>query len=187
MVPWSALLFPILASAALVFVVSSLIHMVIKWHQSDYRKLPNEEEVRAVLKRSAAAPGQYIVPHCKDSKDACSPEMAQKFAEGPNLVMHLRPNAPMQLGPFLGKWVLYTVVVSALVAYVARIALPAGTDYLQVFRVVGFTAWLAYAWQGPSDSIWKGKPWSITAKEMFDGLLYGLVTAGAFGWLWPRG
>ena len=35
-------------------------------------------------------------------------------------------------------------------------------------------------------AIWMGKPWSVAWKEVFDGLLYGLVTAGAFGWLWPR-
>ena len=36
------------------------------------------------------------------------------------------------------------------------------------------------------DSIWKGQPWSATLKSVFDGLLYALVTAGVFGWLWPR-
>jgi hypothetical protein len=29
-------------------------------------------------------------------------------------------------------------------------------------------------------------PWSIVLKESFDGLIYSLLTAGTFGWLWPR-
>jgi len=36
------------------------------------------------------------------------------------------------------------------------------------------------------NAIWKGQPWSVTLKEIFDGLVYGLLTAGTFGWLWPR-
>ncbi len=57
---------------------------------------------------------------------------------------------------------------------------------MRVFRVVAMSGWLAYSWQGPSDSIWKGKPWSSTFREMVDGLVYALITAGTFGWLWPR-
>jgi hypothetical protein len=186
MVAWSQLIVPILVSAALVFVASSVIHMVLKLHNPDYRKLANEDEVRAAIRKGGAGPGQYIVPHCLDGKEACTPEMAQKFAEGPNAVLYVRANGPMKLGPFLGQWVLYSVLVSCLAAYVARATLTPGVEYLRVFQVVGVSAWLAYAWQGPSDSIWKGKPWAITVRGMFDGLVYALLTAGAFGWLWPK-
>lgn len=186
MVAWSTLVVPILVSAGLVFVASSLIHMVLKWHAPDYRQLPNEDGVRAALQKAGAAPGQYVIPYCKDSKEMSSPEMTKKYAEGPNFVMFLRPNGAIKLGPFLGKWVLYSVIVSALAAYIARVALLPGANYLQVFRIVGFSAWLAYSWQGPADSIWKGKPWSLTAREMVDGLIYGMLTGGAFGWLWPK-
>jgi len=64
--------------------------------------------------------------------------------------------------------------------------LPVGTSYLMVFHTVGLTAFLAYAAGQLPAAIWMGKPWSIAAKEVLDGLIYGLVTAGAFGWLWPR-
>ena len=36
------------------------------------------------------------------------------------------------------------------------------------------------------NSIWWGKPWRNTCLEALDGVLYGLLTAGSFGWLWPR-
>jgi hypothetical protein len=39
----ASLWLPILLAAVGVFVVSSLIHMLFKWHNRDYRKLPNED------------------------------------------------------------------------------------------------------------------------------------------------
>ena len=30
------------------------------------------------------------------------------------------------------------------------------------------------------------KPWRSAAKDLADGFIYGLLTGGAFGWLWPR-
>ncbi|MDZ4774326.1 MAG: hypothetical protein SGI72_14455 [Planctomycetota bacterium] len=186
MVTWSQLLLPIALSAVFIFIASSIIHMVLKWHNADYRKLANEDEVRVAIRKSAPTPGQYVFPHALDGKDCNSPETKKKFEEGPIGVMYIRPNGQVKLGPFLGSWVLYTLVVSALVAYVAQFTLTSGADYTDVFRLVGTTAWLAYAWQSPSDSIWKGKPWISTFRCLVDGLVYALITAGTFGWLWPR-
>jgi hypothetical protein len=90
------------------------------------------------------------------------------------------------MGPSLAQWFVFSLVISALIAYAAAHALEPGTPYLEVFRVVGTIAWLGYAGAAAPASIWMGRPWSITLKEVFDGLLYGLVTAGMFGWLWPR-
>jgi hypothetical protein len=64
--------------------------------------------------------------------------------------------------------------------------LPAGSDYLRVFRFAGTTAFIAYSaalWQMP---IWYRRSWVITIKATVDGLIYALLTAGTFGWLWPR-
>lgn len=183
MVAWSALLVPILIAVALVFVASSVIHMVLQWHKPDYRKLPDEEAARAAMR--GLPPGEYIVPHCLDPKQMAEPGMAKRIEEGPSLVIWSKAPGQMQLGPFLGKWVLYVLVVSSVVAYVARAVLPPGAEYLQVFQLVGATAWLAYAWSTPADSIWKGKPWSSTARYLVDGLVYAALTAGAFAWRWP--
>ena len=186
MVSWIDLLWPSLLSAVLVFVASSVIHMVLKLHNVDYKKLSNEDEVRAALRKGSPAPAQYLMPHCADSKEMASPEMARKLEEGTNAVIYVRPNGAPKLGPFLGKWVLYSLVISLLAGYVARSALAPGAAYLSVFQIVGASAWLAYAWQSPSDSIWKGKPWSVTFRAMVDGLIYAALTAGSFAWLWPR-
>lgn len=182
-VEWVQLLVPIVLSAVLVFIASSVIHMVLKYHNADYWKLPDEDAAMAAL--GQLAPGQYILPHCADPKQMENPEVQRKLQQGPVGVLHVKPSGMPNMGSFLGRWILYTVVVSAIVAYVARSQLLAGAAYLDVFQLVGVSTWLAYAWAAPADSIWMGKPWSVTIKHMVDGLVYSLLTAGTFAWLWP--
>ena len=84
------------------------------------------------------------------------------------------------------QWFLYLVVVGIFSAYVAGRALHPGEEYLHVFRFAGTTAFLCYTvalWQM---SIWYRKPWITTIKSTIDGLIYALLTAGVFGWLWPQ-
>lgn len=181
-----ALWLPVVLSAVLVFVLSSIIHMVLKYHNRDYRKLPNEDAVRAALRAGNPEPRQYVIPYCAEMKEMESPEMRQKFIDGPVGVLNLRRPGPPTMGPMLLQWFGYTLVVSLFVGYVAAHAIPAGASYLDVFRIVGTVGFLAYAAGQVPAAIWMGKPWTVAGKEVFDGLLYGLVTAGAFGWLWPR-
>jgi len=182
----AALWQPIVLSAVLVFILSAIIHMVLKYHNSDYRRLPNEDAVRAALRSGNPEPGQYIFPHAGDMKNMGSPEMQQKFIEGPVGVLYLKRPGPPTRGPALAQWFLFNLGVSLLVAYVAARTISPGAEYLNVFCTVAAITFLAYGAGVVPASIWMGKPWVVTAKEMFDGLLYALVTAGAFGWLWPR-
>ena len=62
MVTLGALWQPIVLSAVLVFITSSLIHMVLKYHASDYRPLPNEDAVRAALRAGNPPPGSTSSP-----------------------------------------------------------------------------------------------------------------------------
>jgi hypothetical protein len=90
------------------------------------------------------------------------------------------------MGKQLASWFLYSILVGVFAGYVAGIVLGPGAPYLTVFRTTGTVAFAGYAlglWQ---NSIWYGKAWSITLKSTFDGLVYALLTAGAFGWLWPE-
>lgn len=182
MIDWSQLLLPALLSAVAVFIASSLIHMVLKWHVSDYSRFSNEDEIRAAIRKGAPGPGMYMLPFCshEQMKD---PAAAQKFVEGPVGLVTLRANGPIQMGGFLGKWFVYCFVVALVSGYVAHFALQGQTRaYMDVFRLVGTVAWLGFAWAGPADSIWMGKPWSSTLKHMFDGLIYALCVAGCFAW-----
>jgi hypothetical protein len=186
MVSLSQLWLPCLVSAVLVFVASSLIHMVIKWHNSDFLKLSNEDEVRAAIRKGNPTPGQYVLPHFADMNDMKKPEAQQKFVEGPIGFLTLKASGPPSMGLPLVLWFLFSLVVSIFAAYLAGRTLPAGVPYLRVFRVAGTVAFLAYAGGAVPAAIWMGKPWRSAVKELVDGLIYGLLTAGVFGWLWPR-
>jgi hypothetical protein len=177
---------PILLSSVIVFVVSSVIHMVLPWHKSDYPKIPNEERFVDALRPLAVPPGDYMVPRPSSTQEMRSPEFAEKMKRGPVMVLTVMPNGPFAMGKNLVLWFLYSPVVGFLAAYVAGTALPAGTPYLRVFQFVGVTAFIGYSvalWQM---SIWYRRAWRLTIKATVDGLIYALLTAGIFGWLWPQ-
>jgi hypothetical protein len=186
MVTLGSLLVPIVLSAVLVFIASSIIHMVLKYHNKDYSPLPNEDAVRAAIRAGNPPPGQYIIPYCSDMKAMEKPEVKQKYIEGPVGVLNLMRPEPPKMGKYLSQWFVFILVVSFFIAYIAAHSIPAGARYLEVFRVVGAVGFLAYAAGQLPAAIWMGKPWKVAWKEAFDGLVYGLVTAGTFGWLWPR-
>jgi hypothetical protein len=185
-VPVHALWLPILLSAVIVFVASSIIHMALPIHKSDYRKLPNEDKVLDALRSAGVTPGRwYIFPFCTH-KEMKSPEVLEKFKRGPVGSLTIRPSGAPAMGKFLGQWFLYCIVVSILVAYLTGRTRVAGTPYLEVFRVAGCAGFLAYSVALIQDAIWKGEAWAVTFKHVLDGLIYGLLTAGTFGWLWPK-
>jgi hypothetical protein len=186
MVPISALWMPILASAVIVFVASSILHMVVPYHKSDYRKLPEEDRVVDALRAAGVTPGPaYHFPH-STHKEMKSPEVVEKFKRGPIGLLTVIPSGPPAMGKYLGLWFVYCVVVGTVVAFVAGTTLSAGTRYLVVFHLTGLAAFLAYGVGQLQDSIWKGQSWGVTFKHVVDGLIYALLTAGTFGWLWPR-
>ena len=186
MVSVEQLWLPIVASAVAVFVASSIIHMLLKYHNSEYRKLPNEDEVRAALRSSASSPGQYVIPHVADHALLKNPEVAQKFVEGPIAMIAMRKPGPIQMGPFLAQWFVMNVVVAIFAGYLASKMVPAGASFLAICRPVSLVTFLAYAGGSATAAIWMGKPWSAAIKEIFDAFIFGLVTALVFAFLWPH-
>ncbi len=183
MVPLSALWLPILVSAVFVFIASSVLWMALPfWHRPDNKKLPDEKAVLDGL--SPAKSGQYIVP-CVDW-GKMTPEEREQMQRGPIAMVLLRNPGDFSMGKALGLWFFYPLVVSFFVAYLAGHTLASGTHYLTVFRVVGTAGFLAYGFRTVPDAIWYGKPWTVVIKDMIDGLIYSLLMAGTFGWLWPR-
>ena len=185
MVSVTQLIFAIVGSAVAVFVASSLIHMVFKWHNKDYRGFANEDAVRAAIKASSPEPGQYVVPYCADMKDMAKPEVQQKYVEGPIGFMMVMRNGTPKMGPMLGQWFVLSLVVAAVAGYLASRTVPAGASFLAVARVVSLVTFMAFATGGVSYAIWFGKPWAATAKDLLDAFIYGLVTACVFGLAWP--
>ena len=182
----SALWLAILLSSVIVFIVSSIIHTVLPWHKTDYPSVPNEDRVRDALRPLAIPPGDYFIPRASSGGEMRSPEFCAKLNEGPVLVLTVMPNGPSPMGRNLVLWFVYCVVVGCFAAYVAGRALPPGAPYLRVFQFVGATAFVGYVLALFQMSIWYRRAWSTTIKSTVDGLIYALLTAGAFGWLWPR-
>ena len=185
MVPIASLWLPILLSAVAVFIVSSIIHMFLGYHSADYRRLPAEDEFMAAVRKLDVPPGDYMVP-CPASHAAFKdPAFQEKFKAGPRAMMTVfGPYTGM--GAQLGLWFLYAVLISVTAAYISGRALAPGAHYLNVFRFAGATAFYGYSLAHLQASIWYKRSWGTTLRNVFDGLVYGLVTAGFFGWLWPR-
>ena len=183
MVTIPALLIPVLLGAVLVFAASSLFHMVLPWHRKDFGKLPAEDDLMEAMRNAGVEPGEYVMPCAETPAAMKDPEFQAKIKKGP--VAFITVLSDFGMGKSLALWFVYCLIVGLFAAYIAGRALGPGAEYLAVFRVAGTVAFLGYAvalWQ---NSIWYKRPWITTARHTIDGLVYGLLTGGTFGWLWP--
>jgi hypothetical protein len=185
MVSLAALWLPIVLAAVAVFFVSSIFHIVLPFHRNDYSKMPGEEGVLAAMRDAGVKRGMYMFPHLGSMAEMNTPEGQEKYRTGPVGILVVMPSGPVNMGKHLALWFGYCLLVSFFVAYLAAHTMAAGTHYLGVFRIVGTAAFLAYGFGYLTHPIWKGETWGVSLKGVFDGLVYGLVTAGVFGWLWP--
>jgi hypothetical protein len=186
MVSLVSLWLPILLSAVIVFIASSVIHMTPLWHKSDFPQMPREAEALSALRPLAIPPGDYFIPRAAGMKDMRSPEFKEKLERGPVAVLTVMPNGMISMNRSLAQWFVFLIVVGIFSAYIAGRTLPPGTPYLRVFQIVGATAFIGYSLALCQLSIWYRRAWSLTLKAALDGFIYALLTAGVFGWLWPR-
>lgn len=182
----STLWLPILVSTVLVFVVSSIIHMTPLWHKNDYPRYPNEDRVLDALRSLGIPPGDYLMPRPANPAEMRSEAFKEKMKRGPAVLLTVMPPWSGSMAGNLAQWFAYLLVVGVFAAYIASRALAPGAVYLQVFRFVGATAFIGYALALWQMSIWYRRAWIMTIKATIDGLIFGLLTAGVFGWLWPR-
>ena len=181
-----ALWLPILLSAVLVFIASSIIHMASPWHKSDFPRLSNQDQVMDALRPLAIPPGDYLMPRPTSREEMRSPQFADAMTRGPVVMMTVMPNGPVSMGRNLAQWFVYCLVISLLAAYVASRALAPAARFADVFRFASTAALLGYTaalWQM---SIWYRRAWSMTVKSTIDGLVYAAITGAVVGWLWPR-
>lgn len=183
MVPIASLWLPILLSAVVIFFVSFLIHSILPYHRTDYVKVPNEDAAMDALRGTPA--GDYMIPHSRGRADMKDPAFLEKMNRGPIALITVLPSPPASIAKNLVRWFVYSLVVATFAAYIAGRTLGPGAEYRQVFRFVGTTTFIGYGLALAQGSIWFGRKWSTTLKSMMDALIYGLLTAGIFGWLWP--
>lgn len=183
----SSLWLPILLSAVVVFVISSLIHMVLKWHANDYRHFPNEDAIRDAIRAANPAPGRYVFPRCEDMKDMASEEMKKKYNEGPVGHVTIVANGVPNMGKYLGQWFLLCLLVSAVAACVTGKVYNLDPLWVKpAAKLAGVIAFLGYGFGTLTESIWMGRPWSQSAKHLVDAALYAAGTWAVFLWLWPK-
>ena len=185
MVPLASLWIPIMLSAVIVFLVSSFIHMVLPYHRTDFGRLRDEDGVMEALRKFGIPPGDYLIPCAGSPKHMTTPEFIDKMTKGPVALLTVMKSGPPSMGMNLALWFVYSVVVGVFAAYVSGRALNHGSHYLAVFRFAGCTAFIGYTLALWQNVIWYKRSWKATLKSTVDGLVYALLTAGTFGWLWP--
>lgn len=179
-----ALWLPILLSAVVVFVISCIVHMVLKWHNSDYNGFANEGDIRAAINAGKPAPGRYVIPFCKEMSDMKGEAMQQKYREGPIGHIVLGPVGAPQIGKFMGQWFVWTLVVSTIAAYLAARVCGFGHPHAAA-KLAGAIVFVAMGFGTVTESIWSMRPWSSSAKFLIDAALYGLGAGLVFLYFWP--
>jgi hypothetical protein len=184
MVSLTALWLPILLSGVLVFIASSIIHMALPWHNGDFKKFLAEDAVLDALRPFNLPPGDYVAPRPASMKEMGTPEFQAKVARGPRVMVGVLP-ASNSMPRNLAMWFVYTLVVAVFAGYVASMTLAPGTEYMTVFRVTSTVAFAGYALAIWQNWIWYSRSVGYTVRTTIDGLIYALLTGGAFGSLWP--
>jgi hypothetical protein len=127
-----------------------------------------------------------MVPYAGGAAGMKDPKYQEMMKKGPVVIMTVLPGGGSNMGANLAMWFVYCLVVSVFAAYVAGRAVAPGSSYLAAFRFAGVTAFAAYALALWQNAIWYKRSLGATIRNSFDGLVYALLTAGTFGWLWPK-
>jgi hypothetical protein len=182
MVTLLSLWLPILISAVIVFVASFLAWMVLPHHKPDFKKLADEGGFLDMLRNEGIGIGQYVFP-CIMPAEMKDPEKKARWEAGPHGVLRVYPQPNM--GKNLGLVFLFYLVVGIFAGYIGTLACPVGTHYGTVFRVVGTAAIACHVLGAVPNAIFMGRTCRSVLMDVIDGAVYGVLTAGVFGWLWP--
>ena len=174
---------PILVAAALVFVAGFLSWMLLPFHKKEWKKLPDEDGFFADLKARGIGSGRYMFPSYA-GEDCKDPAFLERWNKGPHGTITIWPRTP-NMGRNLALSFVFYVVVGVFVAYLAGLVLEPGAEYLKVFQVTGTAAILAYLFGQIPDMIWFQRSLGGFVLAVFDGVVFGLLTAGAFAGFWP--
>jgi len=183
MVTLPMLWLPILLSTVFVFIAANILWMALPfWHRNDYGRIADDSSIMSGL--AAVKPGLYMLPSIDWSK--MTKEDAARIQTGPGGLLIVQNPISFSFVPKLVAFFVYNLIVVTVVAYASTLALQSGATCPHVFRVVATAGFLAYSFNTIPDSIWYRKPWPITIRYFVDGIIYGLIIGGTFGWLWPR-
>lgn len=172
---------PIVVSGVVLFFASWAAWMLLPHHKGEWTGLPNEQAVVDAMRSAGVKPGQYMFPYCGQKEDWKSDEFKARLKEGPNgnLVVW---SGPCNMGRNMFCTVLFFIVANFVIAYLATLALRPGEEFMAVFRFVGTAGILTYGTANILNGIWFGRK---MIADIFDGVVYGLITGAIFAALWP--
>lgn len=186
MIPIASLALPILVAAVAVFVLSSIIHMAMPWHKSDYGNVPDDDAFMNAVRPLNIPPGDYTVPNPRLPGGGRNPEFMPKWSAGPSVNMTVMPPGPMSMGRYMGQWFAFTLLVSAITGWVTGTIVEPGEHHKAVLHYAAILTFLSYSLGAWPLSIWYHRKWSTALKGAFDAVLYGVTTGLVFAWMWPK-
>jgi len=176
---------PILVSAAVVWIISAVVWMALPHHKRDFIALPDEDGLMDYLRRSGIKPGNYVFPDFRGREAMKSPKVEKALNEGP--VGHLSVwQTPLTMGSKMVATFIVYLVVSTLIAYLTRVALPDAAPFAKVFQVAATAGILAYSFSFIPNAVWFGSYKRTIVASLVDGIVYGLITGAIFAWGWPH-
>lgn len=175
---------PILLSAGIVWIVSAIVWMALPHHKRDYIGLPDEDGFMDFIRKSCITPGNYAFPDCHKPGAMKSEKVQKSWVEGP--VGHVSVwRTPLTMGDkMVGTFIVY-LVVSTLIAYLTRVAIPGAASFAKVFQVAATAGILAYCFSHVPNAIWWGSYRRTIIANIIDGIVYGCITGAIFAWRWP--
>jgi hypothetical protein len=174
---------PILLSAAAVWVISAVAWMALPHHKQDFIGLPDEDGFMDYIRKSGIKPGNYVFPDFRDREAMKSEKVEKALKEGP--VGHLSVwQTPVTMGGKLVATFIVYVVVSTLIAYLTRIALPGPAEFARVFQIAATAGILAYCFSFIPNALWFGAYKRTIVATVIDGIIYGAITGAIFAWFW---
>jgi hypothetical protein len=159
--------------------------MLIKYHNSDYKKLQGEEKISKAIQDSGNPIGFYTMPYCEDMKEMADPTVQEKFKKGPIAIITIMENGLPNMGKLLTQQLMFFILGSLIIGYIGTLALTKGAVSLDIFHILFVVGFIGFGWASIPYSIWFGHPWSVTLKYLVDAIIYSAVIAATYTWLWP--
>lgn len=176
---------PILLSAVAVWIIAAIVWMALPHHKRDFIALADEDGFMEHVRRTGIKPGNYVFPDFRGRAAMESEKVKKALEEGPVGHLSLWPTPLTMGGKMVATFVVY-LVVSTLIAYLTRAALPGPASFARVFQIAGTAGVLAYGFSHIPTAVWFGSYRRTIVANLIDGIVFGLVTGAIFAWRWPH-
>jgi hypothetical protein len=176
---------PIVLSAAAVWIVSLIVWTALPHHKGDFIGLPDEDGFMDYIRKSGIKPGNYAFPDARTRAAMQSEKVQKAWKDGPVGHFTLWPTPLTMGGKMFGTFIVF-LGVSALIAYLTRVALPSATPFAKVFQFATLAGILAYCFSSIPSALWWSSYRRTIAANVIDGILFAVITGAILAWRWPR-